>query len=105
MAEAQPASSGDLTGRVEDWVTAWVDELTDALLARGEAALTTPRGSIHAWLRRPGRMRRGELRIQATGTEGGASSSGSLPGGRGDDELRSELTFYLTHAVIDLAVG
>jgi hypothetical protein len=82
-----------------------VDELADALLARGEAALTTPRGSIQAWLRRPGRMRRGELRIQATGAEGDSGSSSSYLGRGGDDELRSELTFYLTHAVIDLAVG
>jgi hypothetical protein len=100
--EALPASPGDPVGRVEEWVTAWVDELADGLLARGEASLTTPRGSIQAWLRRPGAMRGGELRIEATGARDGYGSSGSHRL-QGDDELRIDLTFYLTFAVTQLA--
>jgi hypothetical protein len=40
--EALPASPGDPVNRVEAWVAAWVEELADGLLARGEASLTTP---------------------------------------------------------------
>jgi hypothetical protein len=101
--EALPASPGDPASRVEDWVAAWVDEFADGLLARGEASLTTPRGSVDAWLRRPRRLRAGELRIQTTGARDGYSSSRGYRPVRRDDDLRSELTLHLTLAVLDLA--
>jgi hypothetical protein len=101
--EALPASPGDPVNRVEAWVAAWVDELADGLLARGEASLTTPRGSVDAWLRRPGRLRTGELHIQTTGAGGGYSSSRGYRPVRRDDDLRAELTLHLTLAVLDLA--
>ena len=83
-------------------VAGWASDLADGLLARGEATLSTPRGSIEAWLRRPSRMRDGELRIRATGAGGGYSSSHL--GLREDEQLRAELTHYLSYAVLDLAV-
>jgi hypothetical protein len=101
--EALPASTDDPVSRVEDWVTAWVDQLADGLLARGEAALATSRGSVEAWLRRPGRLRKGELRIQATGARGGYGSSGTYRGLGSHEDLRAELTLYLTLAVLELA--
>jgi len=89
-------------GRVEDWVTAWVDQLAEGLMARGAASLTTPRGSVRAWLRRPHGIRRGELRIEVTGRD--SSGSSVRPGLPGDDEqLRREVHDYLTFAVLDLA--
>jgi hypothetical protein len=101
--EALPASPGDPVNRVEAWVAAWVDELADGLLAHGTASLATPRGSVDAWLRRPGRLRAGELRIQTTGTRDGYSSSRDYRPVRRDDDLRAELTLQLTLAVLDLA--
>ncbi|HMD92238.1 MAG TPA: hypothetical protein VKG80_06300 [Trebonia sp.] len=94
--EALPAAPDDPVRRIEDWVRAWADELADGLLARGEASLTTSRGSVEAWLRS------GELRIETTGVReenGSASSTGRLSGGN----LREELLFHLTYAILDLA--
>jgi hypothetical protein len=70
---------------------------------RNGPALSTPRGSIEAWLRRPGPLHDGELRIRATGAGGGYSSSTSHLGLRDDEQLRAELTHYLSYAVLDLA--
>ena len=99
--EALPADPADPVSRVEDWVAAWVDQLTDGLMARGAASLRTPRGSVDAWLRRPRGIRKGELRIQVAGPGG---SSGSVHHGLlGDDQkLRREAHDYLTFAVLDL---
>jgi hypothetical protein len=101
--EALPAAPDDPVSRVEDWVAGWAAELADGLLARGEAALSTPRGSVEAWLLRPGRLRDGELRIRTTGAKGGYSSSRSSLGLRGDEQLRAELTQHLSYAVLGLA--
>ena len=100
--EALPASADDPVSRVEDWVTAWADQLADVLMTRGEASLGTSRGSVEAWLRRPHGIRKGELRIEVTGPSG--SSNGShWDGLRGDDEaLRSEVHGDLTFALLNL---
>jgi hypothetical protein len=99
--EALPAAPDDPVSRVEDWVNAWTDQLADGLMARGTASLSTPRGSVSAWLRRPRGILKGELRIEVAGPSGSGSSV--RPGLRGsDDELRREAEFYLTSAVLDL---
>jgi hypothetical protein len=101
--EALPAGPDDPVSRVEDWVAAWADDLVDGLLARGEASVRTPRGTVGAQLRRPGRRRRVELSIQTTGTSGGydgGAGYGLLDGGA---DLRAELTLQLTLALLDLA--
>jgi hypothetical protein len=99
--EALPAEANDPVGHVEDWVTAWADQLAEGVMARGSASLSTPRGSVDAWLRRPHGLRRGELRIEVEG-RGGYSGS-SRPSLRGDDEtLRRQVHDYLTIAVLDL---
>jgi len=102
--EALPASATDPVSRVEDWVDGWVTGLTDGLLTRGEAALTTCRGSIEARLRTTRRRREGrELWIKVTGAGGEhTSSSGgaTLSGGAG---LREEITLHLTLEVLGLA--
>ena len=102
--EALPAAPDDPVSRVEDWVTGWVAELAGGLLARGEAVLSTPRGSVEAWLHRPSRQHDGELRIRATGAGGGYSSSTSHLGLRDDEQLRAELTRHLSFAVVGLAM-
>lgn len=103
--EALPATADDPVSRVEDWVAAWVDELADGLLARGEASLTTCRGSVEARLRQPGRLgrfRKGTLFTQVTGAGGDSSGSGETTLS-GPDGLRDELRLYLTFTVLGLA--
>jgi hypothetical protein len=99
--EALPAGPQDPVGRIEDWVTAWADQLADGLMARGSASISTPRGSVEAELRRPRGIRKGELRIEVAGR--GGSGSSVHPGLHGsDEELRREVHDYLTIAVLDL---
>jgi hypothetical protein len=101
--EALPAAPDDPVSRVEDWVTGWADQLVDELMARGAASVSTPCGSVDAWLRRPHGIRKGELRIEVAGRSGSSGSS-VRPGLRGNDEdLRREAHGCLTFAVLDLA--
>jgi len=94
--EALPAAPDDPVSRIEDWVSAWADELADGLLTRGEASLTTSRGTVEAWLRS------GELVIETTSALDESSSAGSS-GRLSDDNLREELLFQLTYAILELA--
>jgi hypothetical protein len=108
--EVLPARPDDPVTRVEDWVAAWVERLADALLADGEAELTTSRGTVRAWLSRPGRPGTSDtsgemnLRTETSGTAGSRSSSswGRL-GPPDQEELHDEITHYLTSAVTGLA--
>jgi len=100
--EALPAAPDDPVSRVEDWVTAWADQLADGLMVGGAAPLSTPWGSVDAWLRRPRGVRRGELRIEVAGRSvSGSSVHSGLPGD--DQELRCEVHDYPTFAMLDLA--
>ena len=70
-------------------------------MARGAASLSTPRGSVSAWLRRPHGIRKGQLRIEVTGRD--ANGTRVHSGLRGEDEqFRREVDDYLTIAVLDL---
>lgn len=116
--EALPAAPDDQLNRVEDWVTGWADQLTDDLMARGAASLSTPRGSVDARLRRPHRTRDGEphggkngdphrgrdgeLRIEITGLGGSGSSTHPRLGGDDDGQLRRAVHRDLTFAILDL---
>ena len=98
--EALPAALNNPVSRTEDWVTAWAGQLADALMTHGAASLSTPRGSVDAWLRRPRGIRKGELRIEATASSGGTGSVGPLHGS--DEELRREVHHALTSALLGL---
>jgi len=99
--EALPVAPEDPVSRVEDWVTGWAGQLAEGLMAHGAAALSTPRGSVSAWLRQPHTFRNGELRIEVAGPGGGSSSV--HPGLGGDDQhLRREITDYLLLTLLDL---
>jgi hypothetical protein len=85
--------------RIEDWVSAWADQFADGLMASGAASLSTPRGSVDAWLRRPHGIRKGDLRIEVAGRS--VSGSSVRSGLRGDDQkLQREVHDYLTFAVL-----
>jgi hypothetical protein len=94
--EAVPATVDDPVTRVEEWVRAWVDAGVAALLATGEATITTSMGTLEASLERPGRFRSGALQCG----RGGWSLPPSNEAG-----LRRTLSAYLTHAVIGLVGG
>jgi hypothetical protein len=103
--EALPAEPGDPLTHVEAWVTSWVDEAAAQLLAGGPAVITTSRGTVRARLDRPSRFRRGGLRTSTEG-ENGVSGSGWVGlGHRDGEELREEISLYLTLAVIGLVGG
>ena len=103
--EALPAGPGDPTTRVEDWVTGWAADAAAALLSEGKAVITTPRGTVEAWLERPAWPRRGKLRTRSSGNNE-VRGSGERPLSRHDgEELRDELTAELTLEVIGLVGG
>ena len=99
--EALPAAPDDPVGRVEDWVAAWIDQLYEDLMAQGTASLTTSQGTVDARLRRPGRIRSGNLYLDVTSRAGGSSSSRSTLGG-GEAIVRSSIHAHLTLAVLRL---
>jgi hypothetical protein len=88
---------------LEDWVAAWVDDLTNTLLAEGEAALTTSRGTVQARLHRPSRGDSAGLCIEVNGDDGSWSASDGRPRSSDPRELRRQITFQLTHAILSLA--
>ena len=100
--EALPAAPGDPVDRVEDWVAVWVAGLFESVMAAGTASLSTPRGTVTARLRMPGRLRRGEIRIEVTRPDGGSSSSWSALGGD-EDRVRRSVEVSLTQAVLGLS--
>jgi hypothetical protein len=103
--EALPAEPGDPLTHVEAWVTSWVDEATTQLLASGQAVITTSRGTVQATLDCPSRFRHGGLRT-STEAENGVSGSGWVGlSHRDGEELREEISLYLTLAVIGLVGG
>jgi hypothetical protein len=70
----------------------------------GEALITTSRGTVRAWLS-PLPIRRGTLRTSTVG-DNGVNGSGEVSlSYRGQDELRDEISLYLTFEVIGLAGG
>jgi hypothetical protein len=103
--EALPAEPEDPLTRVEDWVVRWVDDALDELWESGEATITTSRGTVKAWLERPGRRRSGMLRTESAGDNGVRGRSSSPLGPRTEEDLREEVAFDLTHTVIGLVGG
>ena len=103
--EALPAGPGDPLTTVEAWVTAWVDQATTQLLSRGEAVITTSRGTVRARLEHPSRFRRGTLHHSAEGDDGADSSGWVILNHRGGGELRDEISLHLAIAATGLVGG
>jgi hypothetical protein len=85
--EALPAEPGDPLTRVEEWVTTWVAEATARLLSDGKAVISTSRGTVHARLKRPSRLRRGTPQIRTQGNNGVSGSGRHLLSYRGAAEV------------------
>jgi hypothetical protein len=91
--------------RVEDWVSGWVEQAADSLLAAGEATITTSRGTLRARLARPGRWRAGLLSIDSHGDNGVTGRTSSTVG-RGDEhDLREEIRWRLICDITGLVGG
>jgi hypothetical protein len=100
--EVVPAKPGDRPGPTEDWLVGLVGAAMDELWMNGECTITTSRGTVQAWLTKPGRFRRGSLRTEHVG-ENNVWGSSALPlGRRSEEDLRAELEFSLTEQVIGL---
>ena len=73
--------------------------------ADGEAGIITSRGTLRASLDRSRRFRSGILRISAEGDNGDSGVTGGSGGslsGSDESELRDEISFYLSRAVVGL---
>jgi hypothetical protein len=101
--EALPAEPGDSLTHVEEWVTSWVDSATTTLMSDGETVISTSRGTVHAWLDRPSRLRRGMLRTRTLGDHGSRCTSEVSLNHRGGADLRDEISHYIARNVIGLA--
>jgi hypothetical protein len=103
--EALPAApDGELDG-VEKWVSAQAELAADQLLARGAATVSTSRGTLRASLRRPDRLSRGLLLIEAVGDNGVTGSSSSPLDRRPEQDLRGEISHRLVYDIIGLVGG
>jgi hypothetical protein len=100
--EALVAAPGDPLARVEEWVARWVDSAVDQLLSSGDATVETSRGTVHARLRMPTRLRAGSLETTRLGDNGVSGGLGARVARGTGAELRRVLTSYLTNDVIEL---
>ena len=91
---------------IAPWVATWVTEAVNLLLDRGEATITTPLGSVQAWLDMPGRWRAGALTTSVDSIRGGRGSgsrSGLLPlRTREEQYLRRSIECQLENALFSL---
>jgi hypothetical protein len=88
---------------IAPWVAAWVSDAADQLLESGEAVITTPLGSVQAWLEHPRRGREGSL---TTRTESvlGMQGGGLTPlRTHREHDLRQTVEFQLHTALLSLA--
>jgi len=103
--EAVSAEPGDPLTRVEDWVVRWADEALNELWDSGEATISTSRGTVNAWLKRPGRRRSGMLLTESAGDNGVRGSSRTPLGPRKEEDLREQVASHLIGTVIGLVGG
>ena len=103
--EVVPAEAGDQISGVEDWVIRLVEAAVDELWVRGETTITTSRGMVQAWLKKPSRWRGGWMRTSSLRPDGGRGDGGR-PLGRGTEkDLREEIESDLVRTVVDLVGG
>lgn len=104
--EAQPASPGDRHHqRVTGWLGQAIDRAVAELMDSGKTTVETSRGTVRADLQRPSRWRRGCLHADHEGRNGVTGGSTWMLDDREDDRLRSEVSHYLTGAIIGLVGG
>jgi hypothetical protein len=102
--EALPARPDDLVSLVlEDWVAAWVEDLTSTLLAEGQATVVTSRGTVRAWRQRQAGDGPEWLRIEVDGDDGSQSSSEGRLWAADPAALRRDIRFQVTFAIVGLA--
>ena len=82
-----------------------MDRAVTSLLATGEDTVSTCRGELSAHLERPDSRRPGVLRTRSRGESGVDSGGTAVLRVADDEELRQQLDFHLTIAVIGLVGG
>ncbi|MEP7023941.1 MAG: hypothetical protein ABJB47_09065 [Actinomycetota bacterium] len=104
--EALPARADDSLAQLASWVEGWVDTATDTLLADGEAAISTARGTVRSCLKRPSKWRGGSLRTWTESGDGAAEGGAGWTGisrGTGAAQLRDLIALRLSIEVLGLA--
>ena len=98
---ADPAESHHM--RTPVWLTAVIDDAVALLQAGQPARVETSQGTVTARIRRPRRLRRGDLWISSAGPDDGRGASSWTRLSHGSDEaLDKALRHQLTWAVRDL---
>lgn len=93
--------------RTEPWVERWVSDAVDALSSEGYALVSTPVGTVEAWLHRPAPFGRGSLLTRSHSILGHDGSATHFTGTSKESaaELRDTLSFYLRFDIIALVGG
>lgn len=103
--EALPVNPSQPASRIEDWVVALAESATETLLTRGEAIVSTSRGTVKAWIEASGfRGRSRFLARRWTAGNGEIGGEGRTVIGKATDEdqrdlLRAYLATYLVQLV------
>jgi hypothetical protein len=100
--EAMPAGPHDPLTRVEEWVTGWAAAAATDLLGTGEAMVTTPGGTLRAWLERDTGHRHRVMRTESDHAYGGSSGSALPLSSRDLAEAREEVCGQLVYDLIGL---
>lgn len=102
--EALRISHGRPGARTGPWIERWASDALAALFADGRALVTTPIGTVEAWLDLPPSRGRGSLRTRSESALGhrGSSSHVIHREGRDDAAVHDEVRHYLWWAVVEL---
>lgn len=106
LIEAQRASPGESHHqRVGGWLGQVIEKAVAELMDSSNTIVETSRGTVRADLQRPSRWQRGCLHASHDGRNGVTGASTWMLDDRDADRLRSEVSHYLTAAVIGLVDG
>lgn len=108
--EALQVSPGRPVGRTEPWIERWVSDALGTLFSSGQehgqghALVSTPMGSVEAWLDLPRGRGRGAFRTHSRSVLGHEGRSGHVihRNDRHDAATRDEVRHYLQWALIEL---
>lgn len=93
--------------RTEAWIERWVSDAVDSLSSEGHALVSTPVGTVEAWLHRPLLFGRGSLLTRSKSILGHQGRATHFIGTQkqGEAQLRDSLSFYLRLDIIALVGG
>lgn len=86
----------------DPWIERWVSDAVERLSRQEEAIISTPAGTVVAWIDPPHSPRHAWLRTHHQSTWGGRGSSGHLINVSNDERMRDQLRFYVQWAIVGL---